>query len=106
MTTSEKARKQEENMNRAMSKAPSSSAGNRGCLIRLGDVGQPCGIRVASLSSRRGVAVDIDSCLGSIWTDNVDWLASRWGLWVLSMIVLEWRRREARMNEDNEGRKQ
>jgi hypothetical protein len=80
MTTSEKTRKHDENANRAMSKAPSSSARNRGCLIRLGDVGQPCGARVASLDSRRGVAVEAGSCFGSVWTDSVDWLALRWRL--------------------------
>jgi hypothetical protein len=65
MTTSEKTRKHAEKANKAMSNTPCSSIVDRGRLIRLGDVGQPRGIRVASLRSRRGVAVDIDSCLGS-----------------------------------------
>lgn len=78
MTTSEKTKKQDENANRAMSDAQSSSIVDRGRLIRLGDVGQPCGISIASLESRRGVAVDTDSCLGSKRTDKVDWLSSRW----------------------------
>jgi hypothetical protein len=65
MTTNEKTRKHAEDANKAMSSAPCSSIVDTGCLIRLGDVGQPCGIRVASLRSRRGVAVDTGSCLGS-----------------------------------------
>lgn len=80
MTTSEKIRKHDENKHKAMSNAPFSSIVDRERLIRLGDVGQPCGIRVASLRSRRGVAVDTNSCLGSTWNDNVDWPASRWRL--------------------------
>jgi hypothetical protein len=72
MTTNEKMMKHDENANRAISKAPTSSTVDEGCLMRLGDVGQPCGARVASLGLRRGVTIDTGSCL----TDNVDWVAS------------------------------
>jgi hypothetical protein len=75
--------------------------------MRLGDVGQPCGARVASLDLRRGVAVETGSCFGSVWTDSVDWLALRWRLGVLSMIVLEWPRcdesRNGKRREETHG---
>jgi hypothetical protein len=80
MTSIEKTRKHVENANKAMSNATFSRIEDRGYLIWLGDVGQPCGARVASLDLRRGVAVDTGSCFGSVWTDSVDWLALRWRL--------------------------
>ena len=62
MTAIAKVRKHAEKPNRAMSNAQCTRIMDRGCLIRLGAVGQPCGMKVASRRPRSGVAVDTGFC--------------------------------------------